>query len=107
MIVRLADNGCLDCGSDSEAEDGSDNSMVVDEGEQDFTNPTDRRKFGLEDDQASLKLKDSNDETDAEALQSPVDRKPMLLTPEESIKIQFIMALDDVVKTTITGPRIE
>ncbi|GKA06885.1 hypothetical protein Tco_0686109, partial [Tanacetum coccineum] len=64
-----SDNGCLDCGSDSEAEDGSDNSMVVDEGEQDFTNPTDRRKFGLEDDQASLKLKDSNDETDAEALQ--------------------------------------
>ncbi|GKE21397.1 hypothetical protein Tco_1432909, partial [Tanacetum coccineum] len=63
------DNGCLDCGSDSEAEDGSDNSMVVDEGEQDFTNPTNRRKFSLGDDQASLKLKDSNDETDAEALQ--------------------------------------
>ncbi|GKB04798.1 hypothetical protein Tco_0832993 [Tanacetum coccineum] len=64
-----SDNGCLDCGSNSEAEDGSDNSMIVDEGEQDFTNPTDRRKFDLEDDQASLKLKDSNDETDAEALQ--------------------------------------
>jgi queuine tRNA-ribosyltransferase len=85
-------------------------------------------------------------------LQSPVDGKPMLLTPEESIHIQvhpffnelgnslfvnnhkiliwhtktsvlilhiygtwmqnnigadIIMALDDVVKTTITGPRIE
>ncbi|XP_064985982.1 uncharacterized protein LOC135585324 isoform X2 [Musa acuminata AAA Group] len=45
--------------------------------------------------------------------QSPVDAKPMLLTPEESIQIQnkigadIIMALDDVVKTTITGPRIE
>ncbi|KAK9005631.1 hypothetical protein V6N11_043056 [Hibiscus sabdariffa] len=45
--------------------------------------------------------------------QSPVDGKPMLLTPEESIQIQnrigadIIMALDDVVKTTITGPRIE
>ncbi|KAL6846175.1 hypothetical protein ACP4OV_023623 [Aristida adscensionis] len=45
--------------------------------------------------------------------QSPVDGKPMLLTPEESIHIQnnigadIIMALDDVVKTTITGPRIE
>ncbi|XP_042516280.1 queuine tRNA-ribosyltransferase catalytic subunit 1-like isoform X4 [Macadamia integrifolia] len=45
--------------------------------------------------------------------QSPVDGKPMLLTPEESIEIQnrigadIIMALDDVVKTTITGPRIE
>nr|GFA05638.1 hypothetical protein [Tanacetum cinerariifolium] len=37
-----SDNGCLDCGSDSEAEDDLDNSMVVDEGEQDFTNPTDR-----------------------------------------------------------------
>ncbi|ONM55085.1 Queuine tRNA-ribosyltransferase [Zea mays] len=37
----------------------------------------------------------------------------MLLTPEESIHIQnnigadIIMALDDVVKTTITGPRIK
>ncbi|KAF3772775.1 Queuine tRNA-ribosyltransferase [Nymphaea thermarum] len=68
--------------------------------------------------------------------QSPVDGKPMLLTPEESIQIQvcenvillcffsvdvtisvmplqnkigadIIMALDDVVRTTITGPRVE
>jgi queuine tRNA-ribosyltransferase len=45
--------------------------------------------------------------------QSPVDGKPMLLTPEDSIQIQnkigadIIMALDDVVKTTITGPRVE
>ncbi|GJW93396.1 hypothetical protein Tco_0173068 [Tanacetum coccineum] len=38
-------SGRLNCGSDSEAEDGLDNSMVVDEGEQDFTNPTDHRKF--------------------------------------------------------------
>ncbi|CAI0447881.1 unnamed protein product, partial [Linum tenue] len=43
---------------------------------------------------------------------SPVDGSPMLLTPEESIQIQnkigadIIMALDDVVKTTTTGPRI-
>ncbi|GKE93485.1 hypothetical protein Tco_1574580 [Tanacetum coccineum] len=58
-----------DSDNGSEAEDGSYNSMVVDEGEQDFTNPTDRQIFDLEDDQASLKLKDSNDETDAEALQ--------------------------------------
>ncbi|XP_072052184.1 uncharacterized protein [Arachis hypogaea] len=45
--------------------------------------------------------------------QSPVDGKLMLLTPEESIHIHnriradIIMALDDVVKTTITGPRIK
>jgi len=45
--------------------------------------------------------------------QSPVDGKPMLLTPEESIQIQnkigadIIMALDDVVKTTTSGPRVE
>ncbi|KAI3992954.1 hypothetical protein MKX01_009697 [Papaver californicum] len=45
--------------------------------------------------------------------QSPVDGKPMLLTPEESIQIQnrigadIIMALDDVVKTTLTVPRVE
>nr|GEX05957.1 ribosome biogenesis protein BMS1/TSR1, AARP2CN [Tanacetum cinerariifolium] len=63
-----SDNGCLDCDSDNEPEDGSDNSKVVDEGEQDFTNPTYRRKFDLEDGQALLKLKDFNDETDNEAL---------------------------------------
>ncbi|KAL3677983.1 hypothetical protein R1sor_020939 [Riccia sorocarpa] len=45
--------------------------------------------------------------------QSPVDGTPMLLTPEESIQIQnkigadIIMALDDVVKTTTVGPRVE
>ncbi|GKC29419.1 hypothetical protein Tco_1036713 [Tanacetum coccineum] len=52
------------------AKDGSDNGMVVDEIEQDFTNPGDRRKFGLEDDQISLKLRNSNDETNAEPLQT-------------------------------------
>ncbi|XP_010530164.1 PREDICTED: queuine tRNA-ribosyltransferase catalytic subunit 1-like [Tarenaya hassleriana] len=50
---------------------------------------------------------------DGVTFQSPVDGTPMLLTPEESIQIQnkigadIIMALDDVVKTTITGPRVE
>eukprot|EP00271_Cylindrocystis_brebissonii_P018210 TRINITY_DN5061_c0_g1_i1.p1 TRINITY_DN5061_c0_g1~~TRINITY_DN5061_c0_g1_i1.p1 ORF type:complete len:478 (-),score=28.56 TRINITY_DN5061_c0_g1_i1:207-1640(-) len=45
--------------------------------------------------------------------QSPVDGQRMLLTPEESIKIQnkigadIIMALDDVVSSLVTGPRIE
>ncbi|GKF81598.1 hypothetical protein Tco_0240200, partial [Tanacetum coccineum] len=56
-------------GSYSEDEDGSDNCMVVDEGEQDFTNRADRQMFGPEDDRTSLKLRDSNDETDAEPLQ--------------------------------------
>ncbi|GJX29061.1 hypothetical protein Tco_0237140 [Tanacetum coccineum] len=84
LLQNAKETCCLDCGSDSEAENGSDNvwqpglwfrdgldnGMVVDEGEQDFTNLADRHMFGLEDDQASLKLKDSNDETDAEALQA-------------------------------------
>eukprot|EP00850_Spirogloea_muscicola_P020374 SM000214S06768 [mRNA] locus=s214:62316:65492:+ [translate_table: standard] len=45
--------------------------------------------------------------------QSPVDGSPMLLTSEESISIQnkigadIIMALDDVVSSLVTGPRIE
>ncbi|GAQ88784.1 Queuine tRNA-ribosyltransferase [Klebsormidium nitens] len=45
--------------------------------------------------------------------QSPVDGRPMLLTPEQSIRIQneigadIIMALDDVVSSLVTGPRIE
>lgn len=45
--------------------------------------------------------------------QSPVDGTEMLLTPERSIAIQndigadIIMALDDVVSSTTTGPRVE
>lgn len=45
--------------------------------------------------------------------QSPVDGTEMLLTPEKSISIQndigadIIMALDDVVPSTTTGPRVE
>lgn len=45
--------------------------------------------------------------------QSPVDGTEMLLTPEKSIGIQndigadVIMALDDVVSSTTTGPRVE
>ncbi|PXF49846.1 Queuine tRNA-ribosyltransferase catalytic subunit 1 [Gracilariopsis chorda] len=45
--------------------------------------------------------------------QSPVDGTEMLLTPEKSIAIQndigadIIMALDDVVPATTTGPRVE
>mmetsp|Transcript_69 Transcript_69/g.190 ORF Transcript_69/g.190 Transcript_69/m.190 type:complete len:400 (-) Transcript_69:71-1270(-) len=45
--------------------------------------------------------------------QSPVDGTDMLLTPERSIELQnqigadIIMALDDVVSSTTTGPRVE
>ncbi|CAF0821923.1 unnamed protein product [Rotaria sordida] len=45
--------------------------------------------------------------------QSPHDQTEMLLTPEKSIQIQniigadIIMQLDDVVSSTITGPRVE
>lgn len=45
--------------------------------------------------------------------QSPYDNSEKMLTPEESIKLQnvigadIIMQLDDVVKTTTTGPRVE
>jgi len=45
--------------------------------------------------------------------ESPYDGSQMLLTPEESIRIQnsigadIIMQLDDVVASTTTGPRVE
>lgn len=45
--------------------------------------------------------------------QSPHDGSDMMLTPEKSIEIQnsigadIIMALDDVVHSTVTGPRVE
>lgn len=44
--------------------------------------------------------------------QSPFNNTSKLLTPEESIRIQnvigadIMMQLDDVVKTTTTGPRV-
>ncbi|XP_043940410.1 queuine tRNA-ribosyltransferase catalytic subunit 1 isoform X3 [Protopterus annectens] len=45
--------------------------------------------------------------------QSPYDKKEILLTPEKSIEIQnalgsdIMMQLDDVVSSTISGPRVE
>ncbi|GJQ12737.1 hypothetical protein GpartN1_g4528.t1 [Galdieria partita] len=45
--------------------------------------------------------------------QSPMDGKDMLLSPERSVAVQnkigadIIMALDDVVSSTTTGPRVE
>lgn len=45
--------------------------------------------------------------------QSPYDKSKCMLSPEHSIEIQnaigadIIMQLDDVVKTTTTGPRVE
>jgi queuine/archaeosine tRNA-ribosyltransferase len=50
---------------------------------------------------------------DGVVFHSPVDGKPMLLTPEESIHMQnaigadIIMQLDDVVSSLTTGPRVE
>lgn len=44
---------------------------------------------------------------------SPYDESECMLTPEHSMKIQntigadIMMQLDDVVKTTTTGPRVE
>ncbi|KVI07733.1 AARP2CN-like protein [Cynara cardunculus var. scolymus] len=50
------------------SDDGSDNGMVVDEGEYDFAGQNDGGKFDLEDDQASLKLRDSDEETEADSV---------------------------------------
>ena len=50
---------------------------------------------------------------DGVKFQSPHDQTEMLLTPEKSIQIQniigadIIMQLDDVVSSTISGPRVE
>lgn len=71
MILNLQAAWILDdsdvSGTDSD-DDGSDNGMVVDEGEHDFTGQGDGRNFDLEDDQASLKLRDSDDETEADSM---------------------------------------
>lgn len=58
-------------------------------------------------------LRFSSVREDGVHFQSPVDGTEMLLTPEKSIGIQnaigadIIMALDDVVSSTTTGPRVE
>ena len=45
--------------------------------------------------------------------ESPFDSSIMVLKPEDSMKIQnqiggdILMALDDVIKTTTVGPRVE
>uniref|UniRef100_A0A6M2DJM0 Queuine tRNA-ribosyltransferase catalytic subunit 1 n=1 Tax=Xenopsylla cheopis TaxID=163159 RepID=A0A6M2DJM0_XENCH len=58
-----------------------------------------------------LKLAEINEE--GVKFQSPFDQSECMLTPEHSISIQnaigadIIMQLDDVVKTTLTGPRVE
>ena len=54
--------------SGSDSDDGSDHGMVVDEGEHDFTGQDNGGRFDLEDDQASLKLRDSDDETEADSV---------------------------------------
>lgn len=55
----------------------------------------------------------SNITEEGVTFRSPHDGSRMLLTPEYSMKLQntigadIMMALDDVIETTVSGPRIE
>ncbi|PWA54939.1 ribosome biogenesis protein BMS1/TSR1, AARP2CN [Artemisia annua] len=91
-------------GSDSDDEDDSDNGMVVDEGEQGFTNAADRRKFGLEDDQASLKLRDSDDETEAESMMMDNENLTKEQIEEDIRKIKEEHAEDEEYPDEVDAP---
>lgn len=53
---------------DSDNEDEDDNGMVLDGMETSFSGQVGREKSGLDDDQASLNLRDSDEETEADSV---------------------------------------
>lgn len=53
---------------DSDSDDEADDGMVLDEQESDFLHQKGSKNFDLDDDQASLNLKDSDEETDVHSM---------------------------------------
>ena len=53
---------------DSDSDDEADDGMVLDEQESDFPHQKGSKNFDLDDDQASLNLKDSDEETDVHSM---------------------------------------
>ncbi|KAI3725539.1 hypothetical protein L1987_65329 [Smallanthus sonchifolius] len=94
--------------SGSDSDDGSDNGMVVDEGENDFPGQGDGGKFDLEDDQASLKLRDSDDESEADSMMMDNEILTKEQIEEDIRKIKEAHAEDeefpDEVDAPVDGP---
>ncbi|XP_024973103.1 pre-rRNA-processing protein TSR1 homolog [Cynara cardunculus var. scolymus] len=81
--------------SGTDSDDGSDNGMVVDEGEYDFAGQNDGGKFDLEDDQASLKLRDSDEETEADSVMMDNENLTKEQIEEDIRKIKEAHAEDE------------
>lgn len=81
--------------SGTDSDDGSDNGMVVDEGEYDIAGQGDFGKFDLQDDQASLKLRDSDDETEADSVMMDNDNLTKEQIEEDIRKIKEAHAEDE------------
>ncbi|KAI3745719.1 hypothetical protein L6452_08125 [Arctium lappa] len=81
--------------SGTDSDDGSDNGMVVDEGEYDVAGQDDVGKFDLEDDQASLRLRDSDDETEADSVMMDNENLTKEQIEEDIRKIKEAHAEDE------------
>ncbi|KAD5960237.1 hypothetical protein R6Q59_013407 [Mikania micrantha] len=90
--------------SGSDIDDVSDNGMVVDEGEYDFHGQGDGGKFDLEDDQASLKLRDSDDETETDSMMMDNENLTKEQIEEDIRKIKEAHAEDEEFPDEVDAP---
>ncbi|KAI7733822.1 hypothetical protein M8C21_011693 [Ambrosia artemisiifolia] len=90
--------------SGSDSDDGSDNGMVVDEGEYDYPGQGDGGKSDFEDDQASLKLRDSDDETEADDTMMDNENLTKEQIEEDIRKIKEAHAEDEEFPDEVDAP---
>ncbi|MFS8020286.1 putative ribosome biogenesis protein Bms1/Tsr1 [Helianthus anomalus] len=92
--------------SGSDSDDGSDNGMVIDEGEYDYPGQGDGDggKSDFEDDQASLKLRDSDDETEADSVMMDNENLTKEQIEEDIRKIKEAHAEDEEFPDEVDAP---
>ncbi|KAM0012992.1 putative ribosome biogenesis protein Bms1/Tsr1 [Helianthus debilis subsp. tardiflorus] len=90
--------------SGSDSDDGSDNGMGVDEGDYDYPGQGDGGKSDFEDDQASLKLRDSDDETEADSMMMDNENLTKEQIEEDIRKIKEAHAEDEEFPDEVDAP---
>ncbi|KAI3724622.1 hypothetical protein L2E82_36405 [Cichorium intybus] len=90
--------------SGTDSDNDSENGMVVDEGEYDIHNQGQNRKFDLDDDQASLKLRDSDEETEADSMMMDNDNLTKEQIEEDIRKIKEAHAEDEEFPDEVDAP---
>ncbi|CAI9270447.1 unnamed protein product [Lactuca saligna] len=92
-------------GTDSDDDSENGNGMVLDEGgEYDISGQGGSRKFDLDDDQASLKLRDSDDETEADSMMMDNDNLTKEQIEEDIRKIKEAHAEDEEFPDEVDAP---